>query len=126
MENPAAVLPIQKQKRKDPVYEALVEMVKKGTLKSGPPNRSIEIAGTPYKMSLEQYREYFDKSSEIAHRKLESLVSSPSWEQITDKRKSEIVSGVMENARKGVRQKIKAEMARENREKAAANQSTAL
>ena len=118
--SPEAVLPIKKQKGEDPVFNAMVEMVRKGSLKTGPPSRSIEIAGTPYKMTLTQYREYIEKSSEIAHRKLEGLVSSPTWEAMSDKRKSEVVSGVMENARKGVRQKIKAEIARESREKTAA------
>jgi hypothetical protein len=118
-QSPEAILPIRKQKGDDPVYNALIEMVKKGTLKTGPPGRSIEIAGTPFKMTLAQYREYLDKSSEIAHRKLRALVESPAWEQMTDKRQSEVVSGVMENARKGVRQRIKADMARANREKPA-------
>ncbi|MCX5819737.1 MAG: hypothetical protein NT047_07485 [Deltaproteobacteria bacterium] len=122
-ENPTSVLPIQKKKGNDPVFTALVEMVKKGILKTGPPGRSIEIAGTPYKMTLDQQREYFDKSSEIAHRKLEGLVTSPAWTTMPDKRKTEVVSHIMENARKGVRQKIKGEIARTNREKLAASSS---
>jgi hypothetical protein len=117
-ENPEAILPIRKQKGDDPVYEALVGMVRKGILKTGPPGRTIEIAGIPYKMTLDQQREYMDRSSEIAHRKLESLVTSPAWKAMTDKRKTETVSHIMENARKGIRQKIKGEIARANREKA--------
>lgn len=120
MQNPAGVLPIQKQKGHDPVFDALVDMVKKGILKTGPAGRSIEIAGVPYKMTLEQQREYSEKSSEIAHRKLEGLVTSPSWAAMSDKRKTEIVSHVMENARKGIRQRIKVEISRTNREKTAA------
>jgi hypothetical protein len=116
-EAPGAVLPITKAKGKDPVYEALQAMAAEGILRTGPPSRSVEIAGTPFKMTTEQYREYLDKSSEIARKRLSAIVTTAAWEQMSDKRKAEIVSGIVSNARKSVRQRIKAAISRENRDK---------
>ena len=65
------------------------------------------------------YREYLEKSSEIARRKLRALIDGPAWDKMPDKRKTEVVSAIVGNARKGIRQRIKAEMAREARRKAA-------
>jgi hypothetical protein len=110
-------LPITKAKGKDPVYEALQAMAAEGILRTGPPSRSVEIAGTPFKMTTEQYREYLDKSSEIARKRLSAIVTTAAWEQMSDKRKAEIVSGIVSNARKSVRQRIKAAISRENRDK---------
>ena len=115
--SPTAILPILKAKGEDPVYDALRQMVRDGTLKSTPPGRSIEIGGIPFKMTEVQYKEYLEKSSEIARTRLQPLVESPGWTTMSRERKSETVSGIVTNARKGIRQKIKAEMARDNREK---------
>ncbi|MBP7341370.1 MAG: DEAD/DEAH box helicase family protein [Syntrophaceae bacterium] len=112
---PAAVLPITKAKGPDPVYDALRTMAARGILHTGPPSRTLEIGGIPRKMTLEQYREYLDRSSDIARRKLAALVTSPSWETMTDERKTQVVSGIVANARKAIRQKIKAQLAREFR-----------
>ena len=112
---PSAVLPIVKAKGKDPVYDALREMAAQGILHSAPPSRSVEIGGIPYKMSMDQYREYLTKSSDIARPRLTALVSSPGWETMSPERKARAVSGIVSNARKGVRQRIKAEMARTRR-----------
>jgi len=112
---PTAVLPINKAKGPDPVYRALQEMAAQGILHSSPPSRSVEIGGIPYKMSMDQYREYLEKSSDIARPRLAALVSSPGWETMSPERKARAVSGIVSNARKGVRQRIKAEMARERR-----------
>lgn len=116
-EAPAAVLPITKAKGRDPVYDVLQAMAAKGSLHTGPPSRTVEIVGVPYKMTMTQYEEYIDRSSEIARRKLSGLVASPTWKTMSDKRKAEVVSHVMENARKGIRQKIKREIQIANREK---------
>jgi hypothetical protein len=116
-EAPAAVLPITKGKGRDPVYEALTAMAARGILHTGPPSRSVEIHGIPLKMTIDQYREYLDRSSELARARLQPLVDSPAWEQMTDQRKADVVAGIVTNARKGVRQKIKAEMLQANREK---------
>ena len=116
-EAPAAVLPITKAKGHDPVYDALQAMAAKGNLHTGPPSRSVSIAGVPYKMTMAQYEEYLDRSSEIARKKLSGLVTSPAWTAMMDKRKAEVVSGIMEHARKGIRQKIKREIQIANREK---------
>lgn len=115
--SPTAILPILKAKGEDPVYDALRQMVREGTLKSTPPGRSLEIAGIPFKMTETQYKEYLEKSSDIARTRLKSLVEAPGWATMSRERKSETVSGIVTNARKGIRQKIKAEMARDNREK---------
>jgi hypothetical protein len=95
---PAAVLPITKAKGPDPVYDALRTMAARGILHTGPPSRTLEIGGIPRKMTLEQYREYLDRSSDIARRKLAALVTSPSWETMTDERKTQVVSGIVANA----------------------------
>ncbi len=116
-EAPAAILPITKAKGYDSAYEALKVMAEKGILHSSPPSRSMELQGIPIKMTMDQYAEYLDKSSEIARRKLTALVESPAWEQMTDKRKSDVVDAIVANARKAVRQRIKAQMLRDNREK---------
>ncbi|OPY13028.1 MAG: hypothetical protein A4E69_01867 [Syntrophus sp. PtaB.Bin138] len=114
---PAAILPITKAKGHDPAYEALKEMAAKGILHASPPSRSMELHGVPMKMTMDQYAEYLDKSSEIARRKLTALVESPAWNQMTDKRKSDVVDAIVANARKAIRQKIKAQMLRDKREK---------
>lgn len=116
-EAPAAVLPITKAKGHDPVYEALREMAQKGILHTGPPSRSVEIAGVPYKMSLEQYRTYLDRSSDAARQRLGTLVGSIAWEKMADKVKSERVGAIVAHARKAARQRVKADIARENRAK---------
>jgi hypothetical protein len=116
-EAPAAVLPITKAKGKDTVYEALQAMAAKGILHTAPPSRSVEIAGTPFKMTMDQYSRYLEQTSEIARNKLRPLVESPTWEQMSDKRKADAVSGIVANARKGIRQRIKVEIARDNQEK---------
>lgn len=116
-EAPAAILPITKAKGHDVVYEALQAMAAKGILHTSPPSLSVEITGIPMKMSMEQYREYLDKSSEIARRKLEVLVSSAAWETMPDHRKGEVVEHIVANARKSIRQKIKGEILRDNRDK---------
>ncbi len=109
-ESPASVLPITKAKGADPVYEALKDMAARGILRTGPPARTVELNGVPLKMTMEQYRDYLDRSSDIARRKLLPLVSSPAWDAMSDKRKTEVVSGIVSNARKGVRQKIKVDI----------------
>jgi hypothetical protein len=109
-DNPEAVLPITKAKGSDPVFEALLEMVKQGTLKTGPPSRTLEIGGVPSKMTIEQYREYLEQSSATARKRLAPLVTSPAWDQMTDKNKSEAVSRIVAKARKAARQRIKVEV----------------
>jgi len=109
---PAAILPILKAKGHDVVYDALKEMAAKDILKTGPPSQTMEINGVPLKMSMEQYRDYLDRASVIARRKLEPMVTSPAWETMPEKRKTDAVSGIVSNARKLARQKIKAEMMR--------------
>ncbi len=116
-EAPAAVLPITKAKGKDRVYEAMQEMAAQGILRTAPPSRSVEIAGTPFKMTMEQYGRYLEKTSEIARKRLLPLVDSAQWETMSDKRKSDAVSRIVASARKGIRQRIKIEIVRENREK---------
>lgn len=116
-QSPASILPITKAKGADPVYEALKDMAAQGILRSGPPSRVVEVGGVPLQMTLPQYREYLDRSSEIARRKLSALVDTPAWDTMPDRRKTEVVSGIVANARKAVRQQIKAQMARDNREK---------
>jgi len=116
-EAPAAVLPITKAKGKDPVYEALQAMAAKGILHTAPPSRSVEIAGIPFKMTMDQYGRYLEQTSEIARKRLLTLVDSETWETMSDKRKSDAVSGIVANARKGIRQRIKIEISRENQEK---------
>jgi hypothetical protein len=114
---PAAVLPITKAKGHDPVYEALKDMAAKGILKTGPPGRTVEIGGIALKMTMDQYREYLDQSSEAARKRLESIVESPNWATMTDKRKADIVSTVVSNARKSARQRIKIDVRKDNLEK---------
>lgn len=116
-EAPAAVLPITKGKGKDPVYDALLGLAERGALTSGPPSRAIEIAGIPFKMTMAQYKDYLERSSEIARQRLSPLVSSPAWDKMSDHRKAETVAGIVTHARKGVRQKIKGEVAIANRDK---------
>lgn len=117
-ESPSSVLPILKAKGQDPVYDALKEMAKQGTLHTAPPSRSVEIGGIPYKMTMDQYRVYLQKSSDIARPKLQALVLSPGWATMSGKRKAQAVSAIVSHARKGVRQRIKAEIAREKRSQA--------
>jgi hypothetical protein len=107
---PAAVLPILKGKGQDPVYENLLKMVEKGTLRSGPPSRTVEIGGTPYSMTLEQYRRYLDASSAAARPRLARLFESSTWEKTDAKRQSEAVSAIVSAARKVARQKVKMEI----------------
>lgn len=107
---PSAVLPITKVKGTDPVYEALLAMAQKGTLHTGPPSRSMELRGVPVKMTMAQYGEYLELSSEISRRKLGVLVESPAWERMPDARKGDVVAAIVANARKAARQKIKAQM----------------
>lgn len=84
---------------------------------TAPPSRSVEIAGAPFKMTMDQYGRYLEQTSEIARNRLLPLVNSPAWEAMSDKRKSDAVSGIVAHARKGIRQRIKIEIARENQEK---------
>jgi len=116
-EAPAAVLPITKAKGPDPVYEALRGMAAAGSLHTGPPSRSVEIAGVPLKMTPAQYGRYLEASSETARRKLLPLVGAEAWARMSDQRKGETVAKIVAAARKAARQRIKAEVARENREK---------
>lgn len=116
-EAPAAVLPITKAKGKDPVYDALQAMAAKGILHTAPPSRSVEIAGTPFKMTMEQYGRYLEETSSIARARLLPLINSPAWEAMNDKRKSDAVSRIVAHARKGIRQRIKIDIAQANREK---------
>ncbi len=116
-ESPTAVLPILKQKGDDPVFESLREMVREGILKSGPPSRNMEINGTPVVLSIEQYRRYLEESSELARTRLAAVIAGTGWEAMSDKRKAEIVSGIVSNARKGIRQRLKMEIIKENRDK---------
>lgn len=116
-ESPAAVLPITKARGRDPVYDALKDMAARGVLHTGPPSRAVEIGGIPRKMSLEQYRSYLEKSSELARRRLSVVMEGPAWEAMSDRRRSEVVSGIVSNARKGVRQRIKIDIARSERER---------
>lgn len=123
---PDAVMPISKKKGADPVYNALVEMVRIGALKSAPPSRSVEIAGVSHKMTIEQYRQYLEKSTETAHPRLQRLFESDGWQKMNDKRKGEVVSAIIANARKNARQKIKTEIARGIRAKKAEGNAPAL
>jgi hypothetical protein len=115
--SPSSVLPILKAKGPDPVYDALKEMAGKGILHTAPPSRSVEIGGIPYKMTMDQYRIYLQKSSDLARPRLAVLVAAPGWAAMSDERKARAVSAIVSHARKGVRQRIKAEIARTNREK---------
>jgi len=122
-EAPAAVLPILKAKGADPVYEELLSMVEAGTLRSGPPARTVEIGGIPHRMTMEQYREYLALSSAAARPRLQKLFESAAWKTMKDERRAKAVSSIVAHARKGARQKIKAEIAREIRGKAGANRA---
>jgi hypothetical protein len=117
-ESPTAVLPILKNKGADRVYEALVELLKTGALRSGPPSRTVEIHGIEAKMSMEQYRGYLEKSSEIIHKKLEAIIASGSWEKLPDARRAKIVETIVNNARKPIRSRIKVELLRDQYRKA--------
>ena len=114
---PAAILPITKAKGHDPVYDALREMAAQGILKSSPPARTMNINGISIKMSMEQYRDYLDTSSDIARRKLSASVTSPAWAEMPAWRKTELVNKIITTARKQVRQRVKAQMLREHRDK---------
>ncbi len=122
-EAPAAVLPILKAKGADPVYEELLSMVEAGTLRSGPPARTVEIGGIPHRMTMEQYREYLALSSAAARPRLQKLFESTAWKTMNGQRRAKAVSSIVAHARKGARQKIKAEIARETRGKAGANRA---
>jgi hypothetical protein len=123
-ENPESVLPILKAKGEDPVHAALVDMVREGSLKTGPPSRSVEIAGTPVKMTLNQYREYLQRSSDAARPRLAALIAAPTWKTMKPERRAEAVSKIVAHARKGARQRIKGIIARENRERQNAEKTT--
>ncbi|MEN6421335.1 MAG: diguanylate cyclase [Smithella sp.] len=113
---PSAVLPITKAKGKDVVYDALKDMAAEGILHTAPPSRTLDVYGVPMTMSMEQYRDYLDRSSDIARRKLEPLVSSPAWAQMPPARRGEVVSHIVANARKSVRQQVKAQLRKVNSE----------
>jgi len=57
---------------------------------------------------MEQYREYLGKSSDVIHRRMEPLVISEKWKAMTDERKTKVVSGIVEKAQRGERQRLKA------------------
>jgi len=118
-EAPVSVLPILKDKGKDPVHDALLAMVEEGSLRSGPPSRTVEIGGTPYRMTLPQYQAYLEQSSRTARPRLQKLFESAGWQAMSAERKGQVVASIITNARKAARQKIKAEIARENRAKGA-------
>ncbi|HPX31374.1 MAG TPA: hypothetical protein PKW92_09850 [Smithella sp.] len=116
-EAPAAVLPITKAKGHDPVYDALREMAAQGILRSSPPARSLNLHGIPVKMSMEQYRDYLDTSSTLARQKLAAVVNSPAWVEMPAWRKTETVDKIITAARKQVRQRVKAQMMHDHRDK---------
>lgn len=109
-ESPTSILPVTKAKGKDPVYDALIEMVRSGALHTAPPAKTIQIAGISYPMTMKQYRIYLDYSSKLARPKLVALVQSEAWSKMTDQRKSSAVSAIVSKARKISRQKIKREI----------------
>ena len=114
---PAAILPITKAKGHDPVYEALKDMAAQGILRSSPPSRTVDLHGIPIKMSMAQYKDYLESSSDIARRKLSPLVNSPAWAEMPAWRKTELVNKVITTARKLARQRIKMQMLHEHRDK---------
>ena len=75
-EAPAAILPIKKKPGNEVVFAALIEMERQGILRTGPPSRSIEIGGILATLTMELYREYLGKSSDVIHRRMEPLVIS--------------------------------------------------
>jgi hypothetical protein len=68
-------------------------------------------------MSMEQYRDYLDTSSTLARQKLAAVVNSPAWVEMPAWRKTETVDKIITAARKQVRQRVKAQMMHDHRDK---------
>ena len=95
----------------DPVIDFIERLIRTGKLTMGPPNRSVSMNGTTYRMNAEQFERYMERSSAIARRKIAVLVNV----RLSEGQKAKRIGAIIRGARKRVRGSIKREILRSRR-----------
>ncbi|MBC2712067.1 MAG: hypothetical protein HGJ94_14105 [Desulfosarcina sp.] len=96
----------------DAVTDEIERLSDLDLLNSGPPSRTVMMAGIPRKMKPAQYETYLSRSSDLVGRKADGLVRSGRYRRMSDAEKARTIVAIVRNARQRVRKKIKREMAR--------------
>jgi len=111
---PRQTMPVTREESgDDPVYEALEDLTEKGALRMGPPSGRVTVGGVPHKMSRDEYRDYLEKSSALARRKIAALMATGGWNRMTDEAKGAAVEKIIQAARGKARGRMKRTLARQ-------------
>jgi hypothetical protein len=100
----------------DTALDTIKDLKSTGSLKAGPPSRYVTINLKSYQMTPQQYKDFFEKSSDMARPKLEKLVESDSFKKLTEEKRAEIIDRIISNARRKARLKVKREMLQQIKE----------
>lgn len=110
---PRKTEPIARAEENDPAYDLVSDLADEELLRLGPPSGKIVVNGIPRKLTREQYEQYFEKSSEIARRKLKMVMKSAAFAKLPKEKQARIVGNVIQSARKKARASIKQQIIRD-------------
>jgi len=109
--SPRLTTPIVRRKvGADPVYRTIERLREKEVLQMGPPSRYLSVNGEMARMDHATYTDYLDRSSRLARRRLDQIITTSRWARLDEARQAEVVKKIVSAARKRARGRVKRQM----------------